>query len=170
MTISVLQHTVEPAESMEGFRFELESVSAHTQLRRRRLRDRIRPSIERRRSDRVHPGRRLRSELERLGPSRIICLSLGGATLEGSARLEPGIPDRLTVTYGEKTAAIEVVTYQTSVKELFYAANGLSWICYRSHAVFQEPSIEALNLVYRIIADHWVAPGDDDTRPAPSSS
>lgn len=156
MTISILQGT----ERIGGLRLGFGAASAKI------LGGRDFCGVERRRSDRVEPGQALATELGRVGPSRIVSLSLGGATVDSPARIEPGVPHRLLLEYRDLRVEVDIVTYRTKVQELFYAANGRSWICYRSHAVFQEPSVAALNLVYRVIADHWVAPGDDDTRPA----
>jgi hypothetical protein len=155
MTISILERP-EPKEPFGGLR--LGSGLGRGETCR----------WERRRSDRVEPGRALSSDLHRVGPCRVISIGLGGVTLDSPSRIEPGVSHRLLMKYGGLRAEIDIVTHRTKVEELFYAGNGHSWIRYRSHAVFREPSVEALNLVYRIIGDHWVAPEDDDTRPASS--
>lgn len=132
--------------------------AGHEQIPERRF-------AERRRSPRVTLTRPLRCLLAGAGPASIETLSLKGATLVSSFRPRSDSTCRLRVGYGNVCVDIDVSIYRTVVHELFYSAELGSRIRFSSSVTFDDPSIATLNLVYRILREHWVDPGDDDTNP-----
>lgn len=125
--------------------------------------------LERRRSDRVMlNGGGLNVRIKGLGPARFLDLSLGGATLETTSRLTKDISHQVRIHYGGAHEEVTVRVYHSSLHELFYSTEGGSCLRCRAKAVFAEPSVAALNLLYRIMKEHWVEPWFDDTRPYPS--
>jgi hypothetical protein len=64
----------------------------------------------------------------------------------------------LEITYQGERVAVNMQTYQSFLHELFYSDTEDSRLRYRCRAIFFDPSIEALNLLYRIMADHWSPP------------
>lgn len=117
--------------------------------------------FERRRSDRFIvdiPTRLDGSELVNL-----VELSLGGATLETPSRPSLLVPHRLTLGHDGAVAEIIVVPYRSWIYELFYHPRRGSQVRYRTRVTFQEPSVSALNLIYRILFERWSAGRSPDS-------
>ena len=122
---------------------------------------------ERRRTDRVSLTPGIPTIVSGLGlfSTSIIELSLGGATLFSTRRPELHEPRTMLLTFEGRTVETTVAPYANLLTELYYAPDGGSHVRYRIRVVFVEPSIDVLNLLYRIVAANWVNPGNDDTNP-----
>lgn len=124
--------------------------------------------IDHRRSPRVTLDKPLPCFLHGYGHAEIRTVSLGGASLVSSFRPDRGGVCRVRFAYGDGCVDAKLAVYRTVVDELFYssALGSLgSRARYTSCATFDDPSVATLNLLYRIIGDHWVDSGDDDTEP-----
>ncbi len=86
-------------------------------------------------------------------------LSLGGATLETASRAPLLVPRRLSLGFGEVAAELTILPYQCWLHQLFYAPSRSSRVLYRVRVTFQDPSVPALNLIYRILLAHWNGQG-----------
>jgi hypothetical protein len=82
-------------------------------------------------------------------------LSLGGATLETASRPPLFVPRRLSLGFGEIGAELTILPYHCWLHQLFYAPSRSSRVLYRVRVTFQDPSVPALNLIYRILLAHW---------------
>ena len=113
---------------------------------------------DRRRSHRIPLGSGLSVEVGDVGTSRLMVLSLGGATLE--MRRKPRIQGKhsLQLEYEGVSVQLVIEIYTAMVKELFYSDGVESKVSYRSRGRFCDPSVEALNLLYRIMKEHWCDP------------
>ncbi len=114
---------------------------------------------DRRRSHRVELVPGLPVPVAELGMGRMVLVSLGGTTIEGTHRPSLGHRYPVHLAYGGHEAELTVAFYETVIRELFYGADGRSRILYRSRGRFVDPTVAALNLVYRILREHW-QPGD----------
>ena len=121
--------------------------------------------VEQRRSPRVTLAKPLPCFLTGLGRAAIHTISLGGASLVSSCRPRPRLSGRARLVYGDVCVDINLSIYRTVVHELFYSAELGSRGRYLSSVTFDDPSVVTLNLLYQIIGDYWVDPGDDDTTP-----
>lgn len=110
---------------------------------------------ERRRSTRAALGFGLPAQVEGLGPVWLIGLSLGGTALDSARRLHAGERYSLLLEYAGVRAHLEIEVYQTVLRELYYSTQGSSKLQFRARARFRDPSVEALNLVYRILKEYW---------------
>lgn len=127
-------------------------------------RDVSRRFTERRLTPRVTLASPLPCHLEGLGTATIRAMSLKGATLSSSFRpAQPSV--RVRLVYGDVCIDTDALVYQTLVDELFYSTELGSRVRFLSSVTFDNPSVAALNLLYRILGDHWIGPGDDDTTP-----
>lgn len=72
-----------------------------------------------------------------------------GRKLRGGDRLD------LLVDYQGLQATLPVRVYQSDLYELFYDAGADSRLSFRARVVCCDASIEGLNLLYRIMRDHW---------------
>lgn len=124
--------------------------STHRRDRRRRRR-----GPDRRRSLRVQLGEGLRAILVGVGPVACIDVSLGGARIEVSVRLYRDDVYRLALRYQGATCEMDVRVRQSKVKELYYDSGGVSHVRYLTRLRFTDPSIDALNFLYRVMGDHW---------------
>ena len=121
--------------------------------------------IDRRRSDRLAVAVPVRLEgengngLEGAELVNIADLSLGGATLETATRPPLFVPRRLSLGFGEVAAELTILPYQCWLHQLFYAPSRSSRVLYRVRVRFQDPSVPALNLIYRILLAHWNGEG-----------
>ena len=122
--------------------------------------------IDRRRSDRLAVAVPVRLEgvengngLEGAELVNMADLSLGGATLETASRPQLFVPRRLSLGFGEVAAELTILPYQCWLHQLFYAPSGSSRVLYRVRVTFQDPSVPALNLIYRILLAHWNGQG-----------
>ncbi len=121
---------------------------------------------DRRRSDRLAmsvparlEGTENVSELEGAELVNIVDLSLGGATLETASRLSLFVSRRLSLGFGEAAAEVMILPYHCWLHQLFYAPRRSSKVLYRVRVTFQDPSVPALNLIYRMLLAHWNAEG-----------
>lgn len=89
------------------------------------------------------------------GRATVVNLGLGGARIVSNRRLEVGERDWLILEYDKQWAAAEIEVQQSSVSELYYDASGESRIRYASRVTFCNPSIDALNTLYRILDECW---------------
>jgi len=112
-------------------------------------------SPDRRRSFRVTLGVGLRVLLDGFGPYRLTEISLGGGVLETDRKLRGGDRYRLHLDYQGSHEVLNVHAQQSSLYELFYDNTRHSRLSFRSRIVYRNPSIETLNLLYRITRDHW---------------
>jgi len=123
--------------------------------------------IDRRRSDRIAvavPVRlrrveNVKSGLEGEELANMVELSLGGATLETASRPPLYVPRRLSLGFGETAAELTIQSYHCWLHQLFYAPSRSSRVLYRVRVTFQDPSVPALNLIYRILLAHWNGEG-----------
>jgi len=123
--------------------------------------------IDRRRSDRLAvavPVRlrrveNVKSGLEGEELANMVELSLGGATLETASRPPLYVPRRLSLGFGETAAEPTIQSYHCWLHQLFYAPSRSSRVLYRVRVTFQDPSVPALNLIYRILLAHWNGEG-----------
>jgi hypothetical protein len=111
--------------------------------------------VDRRRSHRVAIDGGIPAKLEGLGRCRLVEVSLGGCILQTSRRLQAGMWHQMEVSYENALTELNVQTYHSYLYELYYADSGESRIHYHSRSVFCNPSISALNMLYRILADNW---------------
>jgi hypothetical protein len=123
-----------------------------------------RRSRDRRLSPRVTLDKPLPCFIAGLGPASIRTLSLKGATIVSGVRPRVDMTHRMRLVYTNACVDVDAFIYRTVVDELFYSAEG-SRLRFLSSARFDDPSVATLNLVYRILGDHWVDAGDDDTTP-----
>lgn len=120
---------------------------------------------DRRRSDRlavsvpVRLGGVTGKGLEGAELVNMVELSLGGATLETAARPRLFVPRRLSLGFGEMASELTILPYQCWLHQLFYAPSRSSRVLYRVRVTFQDPSVPALNLIYRILLAHWNGEG-----------
>jgi hypothetical protein len=94
---------------------------------------------------------RLSGEVE----ARLVEVSLGGCVLETERRIPPGEKSSVALEYEGQSADLEVETYQSFLHELFYSDSGRSYLRYRSRTFYIDASIDALNIIYRIMADNY---------------
>lgn len=127
-----------------------------------------RRSADRRLSPRVTLTKPIPCFLTGVGPAAIRTLSLKGATLVSSVRPSTGSTCRMRIVYGDVCVDTDALVYRTVLDELFYSAEHGSRIRFLSSVKFDDPSVATLNLVYRILGDHWIDSGDDDTTPVDS--
>lgn len=118
--------------------------------------------VDRRRSDRLAVSLPVRLEgldggnaLEGAELVNIVELSLGGATLETASRPSLFVARRLSLVYGDLACELTIVPYHSWLHQLYYAPSRSSRVLYRVRVTFQEPSVPALNLIYRILLAHW---------------
>lgn len=111
--------------------------------------------LDRRRSDRFVVD--IPTQLDGAELVNLVELSLGGATLETSVRPALSVPHRLTLGHEGTVAEITVVPYRSWIYELFYHPRRGSQVRYRTRVTFHEPSVAALNLIYRILFERWSA-------------
>lgn len=114
-----------------------------------------RSHVDRRRSYRVPIASGISAQLEGVPRCRLIEVSLSGCILETNKRLRPGSWHAMEISYVETRVALRFQTYSSQLYELYYSDSGESRIHYHSRAVFQDTSIPALNVLYKIMADHW---------------
>jgi hypothetical protein len=119
--------------------------------------------FERRRSDRFIVD--IPTRLDGAELVSLVELSLGGATLEMSIRPTLLVPHRLTLGHEGAVAELTVVPYRSWIYELFYHPKRGSQVRYRTRVTFQEPSVAALNLVYRILFERWSANRPPESSP-----
>jgi hypothetical protein len=119
---------------------------------------------DRRRSDRLEVSLPVRLEalgsvnaLEGAALVNIVELSLGGATLETASRPSLFVPRRLSLSFGGLACDLTIVPYHSWLHQLFYAPSESSRVLYRVRVTFQDPSVPALNLIYRVLLAHWKA-------------
>ena len=110
---------------------------------------------DRRSSLRVTLGPGLPVELNDLGPARLKELGLGGAILQTKRKLRSEDRYLLQLDYQGSRASFQIEVYQSSLHELFYDDNLNSHVSFRSRVVCCDPSIDSLNLLYRIMRDYW---------------
>ena len=110
---------------------------------------------DRRRSLRVPLGEGLPVRLSDIGPCRLRDVSLGGGMLEVGRKLHSEERYVLHVDYRGAQASLPVRAYQTDLYELFYDTGVDSRISFHTRIVCCEASIEDLNVLYRIMRDHW---------------
>lgn len=117
---------------------------------------------ERRRSDRLTVSVPVRLEgldnvsaLEGAELVNMVELSLGGATLETASRPPLFVSRRMSLRFGELACELTILPYHCWLHQLFYAPSGSSRVLYRVRVTFQDPSVTALNLIYRILLAHW---------------
>jgi len=116
---------------------------------------------DRRSSLRVTLGPGLPVELSELGPARLRELGLGGAILQTKRKLRSEDRYLLQLDYQGSPASFHIEVYQSSLYELFYDDDSLiSHVSYRSRVLCCDPSIDSLNLLYRIMRDYW-SPDDE---------
>jgi hypothetical protein len=111
--------------------------------------------VDRRRSHRVTIHGGIPATLEGVGQCRLVEVSLGGCILQTSRRLQAGMWHQMEIAYANASTDLSVQTYHSYLYELYYSDSGESRIHYRSRSVFFNPSISALNMLYRILADNW---------------
>ena len=110
---------------------------------------------DRRRSFRVVFDKSLQVLLDRVGACHLKEISLGGGVLQTDRRLRCGNRYRLRLEYQGLHEILDIQANQSSLYELYYDHNQHSRLSFRSRIVYRDPSIDALNLVYRILRDHW---------------
>jgi len=110
---------------------------------------------DRRRSLRVGLGEGLSAQIAGVGPCRLREVSLGGGMLQVGRKLRGGDRLDLLVDYQGFQATLPVRVYQSDLYELFYDAGADSRLSFRARVVCCDASIEGLNLLYRIMRDHW---------------
>jgi hypothetical protein len=122
--------------------------------------------IDRRRSDRLAVAVPVHLQtvesvngLEGAELVNIVELSLGGATLETASRPPLFVPLRLSLGFGEIATELTILPYHCWLHQLFYAPSRSSTVLYRVRVTFQDPSVPALNLIYRILLAHWNGEG-----------
>jgi hypothetical protein len=122
--------------------------------------------IDRRRSDRLAVAVPVRLQgvenvngLEGAELVNMVELSLGGATLETASRPSLFVPRRLSLGFGEIATELTILPYHCWLHQLFYDPSGSSRVLYRVRVTFQDPSVPALNLIYRILLAHWNGEG-----------
>lgn len=127
-----------------------------------------RRSVDRRLAPRVTLDDPLPCFLAGIGPVTIHTLSLKGATLMSGVRPSLETTYRMRLVYGNACVDVDAFVYRTTIHELFYSDELGSRIRFLSSVTFDDPSVATLNLLYRILGDHWVDSGNDDTTPAES--
>lgn len=85
----------------------------------------------------------------------IVELGLGGATLETASRPSLFVPRRLSLLFGELACDVTIVPYHCWLHQLIYDPSRSSRVWYRVRVTFPDPSVPALNLIYRILLAHW---------------
>jgi hypothetical protein len=122
--------------------------------------------LDRRRSDRIEVDVTVRLApdegaigLEGTELVRLVELSLGGATLETASRPRLLAPRRMELGFETTRAGLTVRPYRLWLHQLFYAPQENSRVRYRVRVTFPDPSIDALNLIYRILLAHWKGEG-----------
>jgi len=115
-----------------------------------------RPVLERRRSYRIPLGPHVSIHVEDLEPASISVLSLGGVTIETARKPSLGACYTLQIDYGRSSARLEIRVDRSSLQELYYSDSGHSRVRYLVGARFLNPDIPALNVLYRIMKDHWI--------------
>jgi hypothetical protein len=116
-----------------------------------------------RRSLRVEISPGLPVRLSGEGGTRLVEVGLGGCVLETERRLLLGERYGVELEYKGQSSELQVETYQSFLHELFYSDSGSSYLRYRSRAVYLDASIDALNIIYRIMADNY-SPLEDSLR------
>jgi len=102
-------------------------------------------------------------ELVGCGRALLTNLSLGGARVVCTRRLQPGERDWIILEYDHQWAAAEVEVRQVSVSELYYDdASRASRVRYAARMVFCNPSVDSLNTLYRILNEVWNPEASDD--------
>lgn len=112
---------------------------------------------DRRQSFRVELSPGLTVHLQGHDYAELVQVSLGGCVLETKRKLQTNQWSTLEIPYENRLAVLNLQAYQSFLHELFYSHSGDSRIRYRSRAVFFDPTIETLNLLYRILMDFWPA-------------
>ena len=110
---------------------------------------------ERRSSLRVELGEGLPVQLVGVGPCRLKDVSLGGGMLHVRQKLGSGDRYLLHVDYQDSQTSLPVRVYHNALYELFYDPGADSRVSFRARVVCCDASIESLNLLYRIMRDHW---------------
>ena len=110
---------------------------------------------DRRRSLRVPLGEGLPVWLEGVGACRLREISLGGGMLETGRKLRTEERYTLQVDYQGSQVTLPVKAYRTDLHELFYHAGNDSRVSFRARIVCCDASIADLNMLYRIMRDHW---------------
>lgn len=87
----------------------------------------------------------------------LVELSLGDATLEFALKPRLQVARRLILVYGGVEAELTIVPYRCWLHQLFYNPSRRSRVLYRARGRFVDPSVPALNLIHRILRDHWQA-------------
>jgi hypothetical protein len=108
-----------------------------------------------RRSLRVEISPDIPVRLSGEGGARLVEVGLGGCVLETERKLMLGERYGVELEYKGQSTELQVETYQSFLHELFYSDSGRSYMRYRSRAVYIDASIDALNVIYRIMADNY---------------
>lgn len=118
-----------------------------------------RSGADRRRSLRVELGPGLPVRLSGIGPCRLREVSLGGAMLQIGCKLRSEGRYVLHLDYRGSQVSLPIKVYQNALYELFYDTGVSSRVSFRARVVCCDASIEGLNMLYRIMRDHW-SPGE----------
>ncbi len=110
---------------------------------------------DRRSSLRVALGDGLPAMLVGIGPCRLREVSLGGAMLQVEQRLRGDERYLLRVDYQGLQASLPIRVYENSLYELFYDTDTHSRVSFHTRVICCDAPIEGLNLLYRIMRDHW---------------